>query len=346
LTADTGIAIIIPEKEFAPMHTFCQTARHIINLTRIKLVIFCLTILIGLGTITRTAGSQTGFHLDLDFNRVPWSQLSFHAKNFWVEVTTEIQIKYLRALELDALLLASPKGIPTKLRQSQAAELKINTIIDPRFRSPVNIHNSIWFNPTDASALGRVRLRRGEDDFKKIYRFTEQGVFRHRIEPSDKREASLAPEKWTDIKDTFYPYDKKQLKCPVVSERSLLIYLLSAAPISKIKNPVSLCVLGKRQLHRVQLRKVGTLPIKINYIEKNRQVEMRKEKTVKALPFLITADPIEPHVEDVENFSFLGFHKDITIYIEPSSGLPIQASGIIPTIGKADLKLREVYLKQ
>jgi hypothetical protein len=50
-------------------------------------------------------------------------------------------------------------------------------------------------------------------------------------------------------------------------------------------------------------------------------------------------------LEDAENFSFLGFHKDITIYVEPTLGLPIRASGIIPTIGKADLKLREVRLK-
>jgi hypothetical protein len=224
--------------------------------------------------------------------------------------------------------------------------MKINTIINPRLRSPVKIHNRIWFNPADASALGRVRLRRGEDDFKKIYRFTEQGVFRHRIEPKDKSEARLEPDKWTDIKDTFYPYDIKQLNCSGVSERSVLIYILSAAALSKSNKPLTICVFGKRQLHRVQLRKEGILPIKIDYIEKNQQAEIRKEGTVKALKMAITARPVVPHLEDVENFSFLGFHKDITIYLEPTSGLPIQASGIIPTIGKAPLNLREVMLKQ
>jgi hypothetical protein len=312
------------------------------NLTRIKLVIFCLTILIGLGTITRSAEAQTGSHLDLDFNRVPWTHLSFHAKNFWVEVSTDIQLRLLAATELDALLLAQSKKTPVEPQTSQAAELTINTIIDFRFRSAVKIYNRIWFDPTNASAFGRVRLRRGEDDFKKIYRFTDQGVFRHRIEPKDKKEASLAPEKWTDIKDTFYPYNKKELNCPVVSECSLLIYLLSAAPISKINDPVSLCVWGKRQLHRVQLRNEGTLPIKINYIQKKHQVETRIEGTVRALKFAITAHPIETQLEDAENFSFLGFHKDITIYIDPSTALPIQASGIIPTIGKADLVLKEM----
>ena len=292
------------------------------------------------------APAQSISHLKLDSRRVPWTALSFHAKNFWVEVSTEIQMRSLRTSELDAVLLASPKGIPVKPQAPRINEMTINTTIAPRFRSPVKIYNRIWFNPIDASALGRVRLRRGDDDFKKMYRFTEQGVFRNRIEPENKREARLEPDKWTDIKDTFYPYDINQLNCPGVSERSVLIYLISAAAISKSNTPLTICIFGKRQLHRVQLRKEGTLPIKINYIEKKQQVETRKEGTLMALKMEITVQPIESHLEDGENFSFLGFHKDITIYMDPTSGLPIQASGIIPSIGKADLKLREVHLDQ
>jgi hypothetical protein len=307
---------------------------------------FCLLILLGFGVLNRPTWAESLSHIKLDPTRVSWTHLSFHAKNFWVEVSSDIQMKSLRASGLKAVLLASPKGIPIKPQTPQINEMTINTTINARFRSPVKIHNRIWFNPTDASALGRVRLRRGEDDFKKMYRFTDQGVFRHRIEPKDKGEARLEPDKWTDIKDTFYPYDINQLKCPGVSERSVLIYILSAAAISQSNQPLTICVFGKRQLHRVQLRKEGTLPIKIDYIEKNQQAQTRKEGAVSANKFTITAQPMESQIEDAENFSFLGFHKDINIYIESSSGLPIQASGIIPTIGKADLKLREIYLKQ
>ena len=225
---------------------------------------------------------------------------------------------------------------------AQATEMKINTTIDPRVRSPVNIHNRIWFNPADASALGRIRLRRGEDDFKKIYRFTEQGVFRHRIEPKNKKEASLEPVQWTDIKDSFYPYDLTRLGCPFVSERSLLVFILSAVDFSKNNDPLSLCVFGKRQLHRVQLRKQGVYPLSVNYIKKTQQTAIRKEGTIKTIKKKITAEPMESDLEEAENFSFLGFHRNIVIYIEPTSRLPIQASGIIPTIGTAQLKLNEV----
>jgi hypothetical protein len=256
-----------------------------------------------------------------------WGNMSFHAKNFWVEVSTDIQIKSLRTSDLAAVLLTSPKGVPIEPQAPQINEMTINTTIDPRFRSAVKIHNRIW-------------------DFKKMYRFTDQGVFRHRIEPKDKGEARLEPDKWTDIKDTFYPYDPNPQRCPGVSERSVLIYILSAAALSKSNNPLTICIFGKRQLHRVQIRKEGIHPINVNYIEKKQQVETRKKGTVRALKFAITAQPIEADLEDRENFSFLGFHKDISIYIDPTSGLPVQASGIIPTVGKADLVLKEVKSEQ
>jgi hypothetical protein len=188
-------------------------------------------------------------------------------------------------------------------------------------------------------------LRRGEDDFKKIYRFTDKGVFRHRMEPKNSQEASLAPEKWTDIKDSFYPYDQAYLECSGVSERSLLIYIISAAIVSEVNNPISLCTFGKRQLYRLHLRKEGTHPIKISYIEKTDQSEIRRDGKVKTHKITIKAEPIESDLKEMENFSFLGFHDDISIYLDPVSRLPIQASGIIPTAGKAHLRLSRVELK-
>jgi hypothetical protein len=303
------------------------------------MVIFLM--LCGLLATRSAARAQSNSYLKLDATRVSWTHLSFHAKNFWVEVSTDIQMKSLPASDLDAVLLASPKGIPLKPQTSQINEMTINTIIDPRFRSPVKIHNRIWFNPADASALGRIRLRRGEDDFKKMYRFTEQGVFRHRMEPKDKKEASLEPEQWTDVKDSFYQHEQARLGCAAVTERSLLIYILSAIDISKMNTPISLCAFGKRQLHRVQLRKQGIHPINIDYIENNQQSAIGKKKKIKALKVSITALSAISDSKESEIFSFLGFRKDISIYIDPISQLPIQASGIIPTVGKTHLRLRE-----
>jgi hypothetical protein len=309
-------------------------------------IIVDLFMLVGLIALCSSAGAQPISHLKLDTHRASWSHLSYHAKNFWVEVSTDIQMKSIQASDLEAVLPASPKGKSIKPKTSQMTEIIVNTVINSRFRSPVKIHNRVWFNPANAAAIGRIRIRRGEDDFKKMYRFTDQGVFRHRIEPKNKSEAMLEPDEWTDIKDNFYPYDMNQLNCPSVSERSALVYILSAVAMSKSDTPQTICVFGKRQLHRVQLKKEGIHPIKVDYIEKKQEKEIRKDSVVKAFKIVISAQPFSPHSEDPENFSFLGFHKDISVYIEPASGLPVHISGIIPTVGRADLKLSEVRLKQ
>lgn len=297
------------------------------------------------GALSSPAWAASMSNLQLDANRIPWDQLSFHAKNFWVELSTDIQLTSAPAGEIEAALLATPQGIPIEATSPDAYQMTIRTTLDPAFRSPVKLDNQIWFNPADAAALGRIRLRRGEDDFKKIYRFTRQGVFRQRTEPQNKKEASRPPQNWTDIKESFYPYDPARLGCPAVSERSLLIYILSATHFSKSSAPLNLCVFGKRQLHRVQLRNQGSYPISVDYIEKKQQKSVRKQGTIKTLKFSITAEAMASDSRASENFSFLGFHKDISIFIDPLAHLPIQASGMIPTVGKAHLRLREVKLR-
>jgi hypothetical protein len=305
----------------------------------LPVILLCYRVLIG------PTWAQSISDIKLDANQVAWTRLSFHAKNFLVEVSTDVQLASVPATDLDDVLLKSPKGKPIQPEKPKATQMTINTIIDPAFRSEVSINNQIWFNPAGAAALGRVRLRRGDDDFKKIYRFTKQGVFRHRMEPKNKKEVSLTPEKWTDIKDSFYPYDLNRLGCSGVSERSLPIYILSAAVTSKLEDSWSLCVFGKRQLHRVTLRKAGEYPISVSFIEKKQQVETHKQGMVKTIKFTLTSEPMESDLNEDENFSFLGFHKDISIYVDPSNGLPVQVSGIIPTAGKATLNLKEVWFK-
>ena len=208
--------------------------------------------------------AQSNSYLKLDATRVSWTRLSFQAKNFWVAVSTDIQMKSLPASDLAAVLLASPKGTPIRPLTPQINEMTINTTIAPRSRSPVKIHNRIWFNPTNAAAIGRIRIRRGEDDFKKMYRFTDQGVFRHRIEPKNSSEARLEPGKSTDLKDSVYPYDLNQLTCPGVSDCSALFFILSAFAMSFIDSPLPFCVVGIRLLHGVRLQHEGFHPINVD----------------------------------------------------------------------------------
>jgi hypothetical protein len=255
-------------------------------------------------------------------------------------------LQSLPAVQVEAALLKSPRGTPLKASGTQTLHISLNMMIDFAFRDPVRISNQVWFNPDDAAALGRFRLRRGEDDFEKTYRFTEQGVFRHNREPRNRQEAELDADKWTHVIDRFFAHDLDQLGCPSVTERLALVYIISAAEGLQTGQPFSLCVFGKRQLHRVELKPKGRHPLKVDFIEKKQKAETRRQSEVEVLEIALEAAPMTSDREKPENFSFLGLHKNIVIFIDPVSNLPVQVTGEIPTVGKATLKLLEVQLRE
>jgi hypothetical protein len=65
---------------------------------------------------------------------------------------------------------------------------------------------------------------------------------------------------------------------------------------------------------------------------------------VDGLRVTLEAQPLQSDLKNAENFSFLGFHKDITIDIDPELRIPLQVSGRIPTIGAVALKLSGVSM--
>jgi len=289
--------------------------------------------------------AQSYSHLKLDAGRVPWTRLSYQAKTFWVEVITQIRLESMSATEVEASLLSSPRGVPLKASSPKSYKIDLEMFVDSIFHSPIKVVNQVWFNPHDATALGRIRLKRGEDDFKKVYRFTKQGVFRHRREPKDQQETPQNPENWTDVKDTFYSYNLAKLGCPNVSERLVLVYIVSAAEILKSDKPLTLCIFGKRQLHHARLRPLGLQSLKIDFVEKKQQATIRRQGKIDAFKIALETQPLESDLEEMEKFSFLGFHEDIVIFIDPVSKLPIQVSGKIPKVGNSTLKLKEVQLR-
>lgn len=293
------------------------------------------------GNLPGTARAQDRLHPE----RVPWESLRYRAKNMMVTLTADIQLQSLPAARAQTALLESPQGVTIAASSPQTLHLGLQMMIDFAFRDPVNITNALWFNPDDAAALGRYRLRRGEGDFEKTYRFTETGVFRRNREPQNKVAALGEPDTWPLFPDNFYPHDLAALGCPGAVDRLALIYIVSAAAHLRDGQPLSLCVFGKRQLHRVELQPQGLHSLKVDFVEKKQQTQTRHNGELKALKIALTAHPLPSQLEEPENFSFLGLHKNIVIFIDPVTHLPLQVVGDISAVGSATLKLLEVRLK-
>jgi len=129
--------------------------------------------------------------------------------------------------------------------------------------------------------------------------------------------------------------------CAVASERSILLYIASVWAFSDNPQPVSLCVLGKRQLHRVRLSAAGVQPLNLEYVEKRGAIRLEKAGSVKALKIAFETEPLKADLEEDENFSFLGLRSNIAIFVDPATALPVQISGKVPKLGTLHFKLTE-----
>jgi len=289
--------------------------------------------------------AQSFSRLNLDPHRVLWSELSLSARGTFVDVAVDIRLSPFPSAEFESIWQTYPQSIPLPSVGQEVYKLEVNRVIDHIFSRAVKLSDQVLFNPDQANSLYGLRLRRGKDDIERAYWFSGEGVHRFRRMPKTKGETSLDPAKWTDVKTSFYPYDLTRSECPQVVDPMLLIYLVSAAPFDKDGEVLSLCVFGKQQLHQVRLRVQGSQTLEVDYSEKAGEGKLRKKGKVDGLRITLESEPMLEDKKNAENFSFLGMHEDIAIYIDPELRIPLQVSGKIPTVGAVTLKLGEVKMR-
>ena len=273
---------------------------------RFATVIFFLWVALSLQALPYIAAAQCSPDNVYNPDRVRWSKLSFKGKTFLGRISVDVQLTFVSSDLAQRALITSPKGVPVSFESAKVGQIAVNRTIRTIFGSDIVEEDKVLFKPTQAGALGRIRLRRGKDDFLKRYRFTNLGVFRIQKEPADKKEAQLPPDEWSDGPDRFYTHDLRQLGCSIASERSILLYVACAAPFSKNQPALSVCVFGKRQLHRVQISAGDIQALKVNYIEKRQEAEVAKEGSVDALKITFKTQALASDLGIEENFSFLG----------------------------------------
>ena len=290
--------------------------------------------------------AQSFSRLDLDSQRVLWSDLSFGAQGMLVDLAIDIRLASFPKAGFQAIWRTYPQSIQLPSVGQEVYNLEVSRVIDYIFSRPVRLWNQVMFDPKHASALYRVRLRRGQDDIERTYWFSGEGVHRLRRMPRTKKEASLDPAKWTDVDTSYYPYDLTRRECPQILDPELIIYLVSAAPLNQEGDVLTMCVFGKQQLHKVRLTSQRLENLEVDYSLNSGGGKVHKKGKMDGLRITVESEPMISDKKNAENFSLLGMHEDITIHIDPQLRIPLQVSGKIPTVGLVTLKLSEVKMKE
>lgn len=191
----------------------------------------------------------------------------------------------------------------------------------------------VWFEPDSAAALERRKDRAGSRAYRKIFRFTPEGIESIRLAPADTSEAGLSPERWSRVEESSYPHPRGA-DCALVSEPTLLFYLVSAARVGPGEQ-IEICSFSGKTLSRLRLEVEVGPRLRVDAAMLGSGGEGRVE--VETLRFRVHAEPVVPG-QEVE-LDFLGLEGEVAILVETERRLPVQIEGRLPPLGRLRVRL-------
>jgi hypothetical protein len=271
-----------------------------------------------------------------------WKHLSYRGDHFLGRVKTDVSLAGLPAAEAQKKLISIPEGSPLETSTTRVTVIDVQSTVDPLFGATDLSGSRAWLMSDNAAALQRIRSRRGDDIWQNTYRFTESGVYRIRKKPARAAEKHLAPQHWTRIKESFYPFPPQIPEAQAVTEPTGLLYLISALNLGPQAAARSLYIFDRKQLHEVKVQVNGRQRLKVSYVEKYSNREIQRQGMVDAIKIAFQPRALAPHGEQPETFSFMGLKGDFEIYLDAASRIPVQVSGQISKIGKIHIRLQTV----
>lgn len=263
--------------------------------------------------------------------KTSWQRLRFVASKFLLKASTEVRLATVSGSTLHRALIDCPDHRALRPGTS-AALLSLDTDFLGREEEV-----EVWFEPKNGTAYQRRKVRGGKKAYSKIYRFAEDGVFSRRASPEEPRGGG-APETWPTDAETFYNY---RGDCARVSEPSVLFHLVSTADLDG--GPLALCTFSDKALQRIEIKNEGLVDLDVDYLERARGGEVRRQGTIRAIKLFLHAEPAPGETE--YDFELLGLEGDVELYLTQDTRIPVQVSGRVPKLGRINVRLDEVDLR-
>jgi hypothetical protein len=240
-----------------------------------------------------------------------WTTLRYEAENALGRIGGEIALR------------AQPEAPDTWVAE-------VRTWFEPLLLWDKGSQMRVWFDPRDGSVAHSTKRTTGPRPDKKIYRYTDGGAHRVRIEPRS-TERELEPEHWSQVRESFYGFQNDDHGCEVLSDPAAILARISvvAAAESGAAPEEQMCVFLGKTFYRVGFRPGGVERVRVNYRILSKG-EKRKGKT-RARRVLVHVWPVAGEL-DQEAF-------DLVILVEEGSGLPVAIRTPVAGFGEMDVSL-------
>jgi hypothetical protein len=260
--------------------------------------------------------------------------MNLQAKKFFVKANTEVELAIVHS---DCLELMTPvQGNPV-MAGPDSAVVQVAS-------KALGINSQITF-AMDARTGAAVQFRNVESGRRvreRIYRYTDTGASMWTRRPVEGDE-DTALDSWPPPSSDFRPYP-----APAVGEKIIdptgLLYILAASALAAPGDSLELIVYVRKQAARL----VITVDQVVSVAELTRGNKSLAEILASAdakQALLLRLDP-QPLAgpEDVE-FEFLGLNRDIKIWLESKTRLPLRVQGKAKIAGEVTINLVSAELR-
>ena len=278
------------------------------------------------------------------FNKASWADLTFTGSKFFTSINVNIHQEPEKRLADASAQKAGTVLVDYSEAGNKSNLLRLKWSLQGMLAQG-QYEVKVWFKGEEGLPYKRVRTRNDNDPWIKSYFWEEKGVRRHKVKPGLSAEKKQPSTSWTDRKEHFYEYPLESGGCSSISDPSLIFNLLSTIDPEMLRAPKEICVFVKKQVHLLTIQQVKSSPMEVSFKAKtSSQKEETIKKEINPLVYAIKTTPMVPENIEPENFSLLGLHKDIRVYMDPDRQIPVRISGTNNSIGEIELELRKAEL--
>ena len=282
------------------------------------------------------ATSEPPEAVTLDPARVVWSELDFKMHKFVVNVTLTTTLTRLSAEDAQSAWIDAPSG--KALIPAGPELIRLESVSDVAGR---RFDGFVWFDPVSAVAFQRVSIETKKNTHRKVFRLTEDGYYLEWRKPKDKAEIGLAPGKWSSLTETYERYPSAYKPGTPVIDGGSLFYVLSAGPLSKPGESLSLHVLSEAKINVLTFEVEGLEELDLSY-EIVRDGKSTTRTLDKALRISVKASGLSPG--EKPDFGHMSMSGDADYFIDPDNRVPVEMRGHIKLLGTVTTKLQRAVL--
>ena len=201
-----------------------------------------------------------------------------------------------------------------------------------------------WLDPATGTAVQVEKLTLGRGAYHKVIRYTTDGTYTWRSEPRDQREASLGPESWTRRKSYWERPSAQVPPGGVLTDSYALLYLVTNDGLTGPDGHLVAYVISDGDLIALDFESAGVSTRFASYEQVEGPDVRRRSGRLPVRTVTVQGRAMGGADAGKVDLGFLGMQGRLTIYLDVSTGLPVELSGRARDVGRLTVRLENAVL--